>query len=808
MSSRPALSVALIIAAVHVVLGGGVLHLGGLLPRAWPLLLVGTLALFALTALIVGRLHVVRARVSRVVSQSVVPMALTARDSGRILEANEALAQGLGSKLSEIVGRTTVEVGLWPDPERRAGFLEDLAKGRTIVETDVRRRDGERLRVLCATVPLDIDGHPCLLTQIADLTPERRREERQRLALEGSQEALWDWRPGQRQLHVDERAYALLGFKPEDFPGDEPGWVALCHPEDRARVGAQLVRQMGVGAGHLRVEPRLRRKSGEYGVFLVRGKVMERDPEGRAVRVAGTLVDISQRARAENELLGSYRRVTDILESTSDGFLSLDPALVIRSFNSAAERLLGRAREEVIGRTLTEAFPELVSSPFEERFREALARRSPLSFETHIAVKPYENWYDVRVFPIREGLSVFFRVTTERRRLEEQLRRAQKMEAIGRLAGGVAHDFNNQLAAILGYDELLLRELPEGHPARPRAELIRKAAERAATLTRQLLAFGRRQVLEPQLLNLNGVVGDVSELLHRTIGEDIALVTRLAPDLGLARLDRAQLEQALLSLVVNARDAMPRGGQLTLETRNATLDAAYCARHLDAHPGPHVLLSVTDTGGGMDAATLGRLFEPFFTTKEFGKGTGLGLATVYGVVTQSGGHIAVESTVGQGSRFLVYLPRVESGARSSGPAATPAAVATPAVSVGGETILVVEDEAVVRRLIVEVLRASGYCVLEADDGAEGERVAETHLGPIHLLVTDVVMPSLGGQDLADMLRGARAELRVLFMSGHAEDAFSAERPVAPAQLLAKPFTPTTLVKRVREALAAPPTSKA
>jgi PAS domain S-box-containing protein len=627
------------------------------------------------------------------------------------------------------------------------------------------------------------------------------REERLRLAIEGSSEGLWDWNPRTNEVHLSPDCYLFLGYAPDEFPSTPAEWHARILEEDRENALRYVHDQLAAGGDRIRVEGRLMNKSGEPRVILVRGRVATRDADGQPTRLVGTLVDITERRRAENNVRAAYGRITDILESISDGFLALDSDFVVQSFNHAAEDLLGRSREEVVGRDFLGAFPELRGSEFDVRLREALDRQEERSFETQLTTPPVEGWYEVRAFPIQRGISVFFRATTERKRLEAQLAQAQKMEAIGRLAGGVAHDFNNQLAAILGYDELILRDLPEGHAARPRAEQIRKAAQRAAVLTRQLLAFGRRQVLAPQILSLNSVVTEIEEMLRRTIGEDVTLIAQLAPDLAQVRADRAQMEQALLNMVVNARDAMPRGGQITIETRNVVLDQAHCAQHLGATPGEHVLLAVHDTGPGMDSRTLGRLFEPFFTTKEFGKGSGLGLAMVYGFVRQSGGHVTVESVPEVGTRLFVYLPQVSGPVPRAAPRAAAWVASRPA---RGETVLVVEDESAVRRLIVEVLRAAGYRVIEAADGDDGLRVAEAHPDVIHLLVTDMIMPCMSGRALADNLCRARPELRVLYMSGHAEDAYSDEKGAALAPMIEKPFTPTTLAQRVREALASPP----
>ena len=387
------------------------------------------------------------------------------------------------------------------------------------------------------------------------------------------------------------------------------------------------------------------------------------------------------------------------------------------------------------------------------------------------------------------------RDVTERLRLEEQLRQSQKMEAIGRLAGGVAHDFNNMLSVILSYGDMLLAEMKPGEPMHGDVEEIVKAGKRAADLTRQLLMFSRQQVLAPKVLDLNEVLKSMDKMLQRIVGADVDLVSLPTLPLGRVRADPSSVEQVIMNLVVNARDAMPTGGKLTMETDNVVLDEAYARAHLGVKPGPHVMLAVTDTGSGIDAATLGRIFEPFFTTKEMGKGTGLGLSTVFGIVHQSGGSVWVYSEVGQGTTFKIYLPRVDSAVEAVRVTEAPTTLR------GSETILLVEDDDQVRAVAQGILRKSGYHVIEARNAGEALLHSERHPGAIHLLLSDVVMPQMSGPELAKRLASVRPDMKVLCMSGYTDDSIVRHGVLeAHFAYLQKPITPEALTRKVREVL--------
>jgi two-component system, cell cycle sensor histidine kinase and response regulator CckA len=498
-------------------------------------------------------------------------------------------------------------------------------------------------------------------------------------------------------------------------------------------------------------------------------------------------------------------RLAAIVECSADAIVSIDLDGVITSWNHAAERLFGYTTAEVIG---TSAF-ELIEPRLRAKARSFIARarageRLPL-YET-LRVRKDGTLVPVSVSlsavrgPDGEptGLAAIYYDLTERKCLEERLRQAQKMEAVGRLAGGVAHDFNNLLTVINGFAEILQDQLPLGDRRRDMAGEIRKAGQRAAELTQQLLAFSRRQIVAPRVLDLNVVVADLERMLRRLIGEDVELATVLRSGVGRVDADPGQLEQVILNLAVNARDAMPRGGKLTIETGTAELDEEYARIRQEVRPGQYALLAVSDSGCGMTDEVKARLFEPFFTTKEPGSGTGLGLATVYGIVKQARGHVEVYSEAGRGTTFKVYLPVT----REASAEVPPPAFGGDPPPTGAETLLLAEDEAAVRGLAREVLRSLGYTVLEAATGAEALRVCEAHPGPVHLLVSDVVMPGgVSGRELAERSKVFRPRMPVLFISGYTDDAVM-RHGVLQAQMhfLQKPFTPTALARKVREVL--------
>ena len=516
-----------------------------------------------------------------------------------------------------------------------------------------------------------------------------------------------------------------------------------------------------------------------------------------------TVEQAVRKQRLAQALLDSEERYRFVTENIADAVFLLELDGRIALGNRRAETITGYPQAELVGRSLFSLLPEAGARDAQARLSDARAGAdvSPF-FEAELVRKDGTRvLLEVHVTSVLKGgypvasLGVA-RDITERRNLEDQLRQAQKMEGIGRLAAGVAHDFNNLLTAIGGRCYLVLNRLTSENPIRREIEIIQGAAERAAKLTHQLLAFSRKQVLEPRVLDLNVTVTGIESLLRRMIREDIEIATALDPAAGRVKADAGQIEQVLLNLGVNAGDAMPQGGRLTLATGNVTLDAAYARTHAEVEPGPYVMLSVSDTGHGMTVEVQAHIFEPFFTTKEVGKGTGLGLATVYGIAKQSGGHITVYSEPGHGTVFKLYLPRVEEAPGTAEPEG-PVEITRR----GSETVLLVEDDEPLRTLAREILSIQGYTVLDATSPSEALRLADVHPGPIHLLLTDVVMPQMNGRQVADHLLAARPALKVLFMSGYTDAAIVQHGVLeAGTHFLQKPFTPDGLSRKVREVL--------
>jgi PAS domain S-box-containing protein len=526
--------------------------------------------------------------------------------------------------------------------------------------------------------------------------------------------------------------------------------------------------------------------------------------------ILGTDFDITERKRVEEALRKSEVRFQELFHEAPVGYHEVDTEGRITQVNRTELTMLGYTLEEMLGQPMWKFIVEeesqkvlmakitgvtLPGRQFERTYRRKDGTMLPVLIEDRLLQNIKGKIIGIR--STIQDITERKRAEEEIRALEEQLRQSQKIEAIGRLAGGIAHDFNNLLTVIKGYSQLSLLDLKENDPLWGNIQEIQKATQKATDLTRHLLAFSRRQILDPKVLDLNALLKDLDKMLRRIIGEDIELSTLLANDLGRVKIDPGQFEQMILNLVVNAKDAMPSGGKLTIETANVILDESYAHTHVGVTPGHYVRLSVSDTGVGMPKDVMEKIFEPFFTTKEKGKGTGLGLSTVYGIVKQSGGNIWVYSEPGHGTTIKIYLPRVEEDLDT-----LHGRDETDSLPGGSETVLLVEDEQEVRSLAHRLLSQQGYKVLEAANGEEALRVVQEHIGKkIHLLLTDVVMPQMGGKELAEKLKILRPDIKVLYTSGYTDDAIVHHGILdSGVVLLQKPFSPAALAQKVREVL--------
>jgi two-component system cell cycle sensor histidine kinase/response regulator CckA len=602
-----------------------------------------------------------------------------------------------------------------------------------------------------------------------------------------------------RIIQQNESHRNLLGYPDSEILGKTPAWYLEGGREAFRRVTEELQQQP-----MYRGEARCRTRSGSWLEVELRA-VAIRNGAGNICGYA-IFVDVAtEKKRIEDALRESEERFNVFMNNSSVVAFMRDVGGRYVYVNRAFEKYVGKRSTEILGKTPFEIWPQEIAKALAEADKQVLAAGQPIEMYEKTALPGDEEtreWLTIK-FPFHDRRQNVFVGSvsidvTERKSLEEQLRQSQKMEAVGRLAGGIAHDFNNLLTIITGYCELLLNSSGVNEDQRGKIEEIKRAGDRAALLTRQLLAFSRKQVLAPRVLDLNVVIENLRKMIERLIGEDIEFVTVPSPKLDMVRADPGQVEQIIMNLVVNARDAMPHGGRLTIETANVELDEAYARAHRPSLPGHYVMIAVTDSGMGMDSETQKRIFEPFFTTKEQGKGTGLGLATVYGIVKQSGGFIWVYSEPGVGSSFKIYFPRVP------GPMETlPADHIESGQLEGSETILVAEDEQSLRLLIKETLERHGYKVLVASDGKQALRMSSRFKGPIHLLIADVVMPQMGGRQLAGRLTASRSGIGVLYISGYTDDAIVHHGILDPnTAFLQKPFSPDSLARKVRMVLSA------
>ena len=585
-----------------------------------------------------------------------------------------------------------------------------------------------------------------------------------------------------------------LGYEPGEIEETITGWMAVIHPEDRARL-VDAVEVHRTSTKPIFVEYRVRARDGSWHTWEDRG-IPQLGDDGKPVLWIGACSDITKQREAEQELQDLVHASQEAVFINSKGSCLLANPEAARMFGYPdADALKGIFGTDVIAKESHEIVRSRMLNNVPGSYEVVAQRADGSTFPAQISARSMTfRGEPVRCTVVRD-ISALKEAERERHELQQQLHQARKMEAMGRLAGGVAHDFNNVLCAIMGNASIALVDLPQTDPLRELVQEIDKAARQAAEMTQQLLAFSRKQVIAPKVLNLGRLIERMCPMLGRLIGEDLILRTELSEELGSIEIDPGQIEQVVLNLALNARDAMPSGGELSIEATDVDLDQEFCDRHNEVEPGRYVMLEVRDQGLGINRETLDKIFDPFFTTKKFGQGTGLGLATVLGIVEQNGGTIVVDSSPKKGSTFRVYLPRVSNDA---GVLADRSVVSSAS---GEETVLVVEDEALVRTTTERILERSGYRVLVAASGHEALALVEQHDGPIDLLLTDVIMPRMNGRQLADEMVKVRPGIRVLFTSGYTEDVIGDHGVLDKGvRFIGKPYSPESLASSVRLAL--------
>jgi len=700
-------------------------------------------------------------------------------------------------------------------PELAAKYKTDdqsvVMTGQPFETEELWEQSGETHYLQTSKVPL-LDEKGAIIGTIGigrDITERRQAEakfqaniedlrESQRIAHVGS----WRMDVASNQVVWSEELYRMYGFDPQLPVPPYTEHQKLFTPDSWERLSAALQNTKTTGIPY-DLELETLRADGSTGWMWVYGMVLL-DADGVTVGLRGMAQDITERKRTETEIKNAILFNNNIIDSAQEGIMVYDCELRYQLFNPFMEKLTGFNASDVVGKTPSDLFPFLEESGVVGDLKKVLSgeKVEPKEFQDQIRKTGRSGWVVQTNAPLMDskgkiiGVLGIVRDITEQKRTSEQLHQAQKMESIGSLAGGVAHDFNNKLSVILGHAYLALTELPENHPIRENLEEIRKAADQSADLTRQLLAFARKQTIAPKVLDLNETVTGMLKMLNRLIGEDIHLTWQPAPDLWLLKFDPSQVDQILANLCVNARDSIFKDGKITIETGNSIIDEGYCAKHSDILPGEYVRLVVSDNGCGMDKETLNRIFEPFFTTKEAGKGTGLGLATVFGIVKQNNGFINVYSEPGIGTTFTIYLPRY---AGKTGMALREGMAKI--APLGQETILLVEDELAILNMASKILTKQGYSVLQANTPAEAIRLVKEQGGMIDLLITDVIMPGMNGKDLAHNLQSMNPRLKYLYMSGYTADAIAQQGVLDEGvYFIQKPFSLPDLATKVREVL--------
>jgi len=743
-------------------------------------------------------------------------------NENRFLSANRAWFDTFDLKPEVVIGRKLSE--FIPPDTAEALYQDDMevirsGQPKLNIEEKIQTNAGMRWFITDKVPYRNVDGKiQGIIGFGRDITERKRAEEMLRereRRFKAIADYTYDWENwvgnDGRLLWVNPVVERMTGFSPQEVLSMADFPLPLVMEEDRPRalIEFQNAVQNRISEGNFEV--RFRRKDGQ----IIWGAVAWQqffNENGESIGHRSSIRDITERKRAEIELermrallsdgqriahLGSWEYIADTQETvwSEEEFriYGLDPARQPPTYQTLLRKNIHPDDAVMLDQTFRKALRD--GSVFELEHR--IVRKNGDERVLHNLAHPYFDEKGKLVKYVGATLDITDRKQAEEQMfsLQEQLQQSQKMEAIGRLAGGVAHDFNNLLTVISIQSQLSLLGLREGDPLREKLQEIEKAADRAANLTRQLLAFSRRQLLEMKVLNLNFIVSDLEKMLHRVIGEHIELKTILADDLGMVKVDPGQMEQVILNLVVNAKDAMPQGGQLILETANAELDEQYTSSNAGMVPGPYIMFSITDTGTGMTKEVREQIFEPFFTSKEKGKGTGLGLSTVHGIVKQSGGDIYVYSEPDKGTSFKIYLPRVYEAPEEVKKATLEE---TPR---GKETILVVEDEDAVRKLVVDILRVQGYLMLKAREGREALVLCEKEKGPIDLILTDIVMPCMGGPELIERCKQVRTDFKILYMTGHTDDAIVEHGVVDKTiNLIPKPFAIEKLARMVREVL--------
>lgn len=761
----------------------------------------------------------------RTVAETATDGIITIDQQSEILFLNPSGERLFGYSEEELIGRSLTM--LIPERFRKAhlyGLEKFLRTGQRnmswhAVQLPGLHKDGHEIPLELSMARFDKDGQPYITSIVRDISDRKQAEEQQRqlvAEIEAHRQRINNIVanvPGVVFEHwvgtnlddkmtdfVSEHVRTMLGYAPEQWLAAPDFWLSIIHPDDREQIARSSAEDFAASRPSRR-EFRWITSDGRA-LWVESTSTVVNNEAGEPVGLRGVAIDVSDRKRAELELAESEERYRDLFENARDIIYIHDLQGNYLSVNGAGEAITGYNRSESLRLNITDTVAPEYLEKAQEMVRRKIAGEELTAYDVEVVAKDgHRVALEVNTRLIRANgqpvaIQGIARDITERKQLEDQLRQSQKMEAIGQLAGGIAHDFNNLLTVISGYSDLTLRRLSQVDPLRQMQEEISKAADRASGLTRQLLAFSRKQVLQPKVLDLNVVVADLEKMLQRLIGEDVALRTKLEAGLGHVLADPGQIEQVLMNLAVNARDAMPSGGKLTIETSNVDLHAEYATGDVSIPAGEYIVLSVTDNGCGMDASTRKHIFEPFFTTKPLGEGTGLGLSTAFGIVKQSSGHIELKTEPDAGSTFRIYLPRLENGAQEFR-----ALEAEVPKDPGSEIILLIEDDGMVRGLAVAALEMEGYVVIAADGGPAAIAACERHQGPIHLLVTDMVMPEMNGREAADRVAQMRPGIKVLFMSGYSDNkAFRHDISADEVNFIQKPFSPIALCNKVREIL--------